>query len=72
VIANAAGALDFVRDRHNGIFFEYGDHASLAQALEHMLALQAEWPKMGGCARETVVAQADLPHIAAMIAQLYI
>jgi glycosyltransferase involved in cell wall biosynthesis len=72
IASNVGGALDLISEEDNGFLFESENASALAQALEHMLEQQSEWSAMGDCARQTIIAQADVKNTAYKLKELYL
>ncbi len=71
VASGVGGALDLVEQGQNGLLFESGNFAQLAERMISLLNARSQWGDMGLQARQSVMMHADLPATATKFRELY-
>lgn len=69
--SNVGGALDIIEDGRNGYLFQTENPLHLSEKILAILERESEWPSMGECARQSVIAQADMERCAQKRRDLY-
>ena len=71
VASDVGGHRELVRDGETGFLFAAGDPAALAHAIERVLSLRAQWPRLRGQARRHVEAERTWKRSVARYADVY-
>jgi hypothetical protein len=71
VASDVGGHRELVRDGETGFLFPAGDAATLARAIESVLAQRAEWPRLSAQARRFVETERNWPRSVAHYQSVY-